>query len=156
MATKIDITGRAVIIDDGYILLTNGNSDESRAYTYLPGGHVEVGESIKDALHREIEEEIGVTKATINKLLGSVECTWHTGDGAFHHEINFIFSVDVPSLSRHHTPVSPETHTSFTWHPLNSLNTANFYPQCLHRDLVVLLQNNVPQVLLTEFTNKVL
>lgn len=29
--------------------------------TFLPGGHIEFGESAKDALVREIEEELGLT-----------------------------------------------------------------------------------------------
>ncbi len=37
---------------------------------YLPGGGVKKGESTEAALHRELEEEVAVTDATIERVLG--------------------------------------------------------------------------------------
>lgn len=37
---------------------------------YLPGGGVKKGEGIADALHRELAEEVAVTGATVERVLG--------------------------------------------------------------------------------------
>ena len=60
------------IIDDGYILvakLKNGNN------TFLPGGHLEFNENLKQALERELFEEIGI-KGNINEYIGCLEAKW--------------------------------------------------------------------------------
>ncbi len=50
---------RAIIINDNKILLINRiKKDES--YWVIPGGQVELGESQKQAIKRECEEELGV------------------------------------------------------------------------------------------------
>ncbi|MED1478413.1 NUDIX domain-containing protein, partial [Bacillus pseudomycoides] len=47
---------RGIFIKDSKVLLA-----QAKGYTntFLPGGHIEFGESSKDALIREIEEELG-------------------------------------------------------------------------------------------------
>ena len=74
---------------------------------FLPGGHVEDGESIEDALVREIAEELGVV-ATVGRFLGVVEHRYH--DGAAHHELNLVFEVVVDGDVR-----SREDHLEFEW-----------------------------------------
>jgi len=52
----------AVIIRDGRILLTQRRPDKDFPLTWeCPGGKIESGESVRDALQRELTEEIGVT-----------------------------------------------------------------------------------------------
>ena len=48
---------RAVFIHENKILLAQAKGDTN---TFLPGGHVEFGESAKETLKREIQEEMGV------------------------------------------------------------------------------------------------
>ena len=51
-------TARAVIIRDGRLLLVTAHD---KGYYWLPGGTVEDGESMVEALHRELAEELGVS-----------------------------------------------------------------------------------------------
>ena len=58
----------ALIIDkEGKILLARSHKWFDR-YT-LPGGHIEVGESIVDAVKREVKEEVGLDVEVVEMLL---------------------------------------------------------------------------------------
>src|SRR2546430_16600097 len=51
-----------VLIDDGAVLVEKRRDDDDAdpGLVLLPGGHVEVGESLDRALKREMREELGV------------------------------------------------------------------------------------------------
>ena len=55
----------AVIVNDGKILLLD---TRSTGKLFLPGGGVDLGESIEEALKREVKEEVGI-KVKIVKFL---------------------------------------------------------------------------------------
>lgn len=61
MRTEIvELTVLCLVHKDGYYLLQNRTKKDWKGYT-LPGGHVEKGESIVDAVVREMQEETGLT-----------------------------------------------------------------------------------------------
>jgi 8-oxo-dGTP pyrophosphatase MutT (NUDIX family) len=51
-------TVRAIILQNKHVLLVTGHG---AGFYWTPGGGVEDGESTTQALHREIQEELGVT-----------------------------------------------------------------------------------------------
>lgn len=59
-----------------YELLLFEHPDCEEAPIQIPGGGVELGESIETALHREIHEESGLTNLTIVRKLGIAEHCW--------------------------------------------------------------------------------
>lgn len=67
--TRIAVYG--VVVDSERILLTwfRGNA-RNRACWSLPGGGLEYGESLEDALHREMHEETGLM-VELGPILGS-------------------------------------------------------------------------------------
>ncbi|MHB1395098.1 MAG: NUDIX domain-containing protein [Clostridia bacterium] len=52
---KFHMIVRAVIISDYHILLAHQKGADN---TFLPGGHIEIGESAVAALKREVREEL--------------------------------------------------------------------------------------------------
>lgn len=56
----VELTVLCLVHKDGYYLLQNRTKKDWKGYT-LPGGHVEKGESIVDAVVREMQEETGLT-----------------------------------------------------------------------------------------------
>ncbi|WP_223308689.1 NUDIX domain-containing protein [Bacillus thuringiensis] len=86
---------------------------QARGYTntFLPGGHIEFGESAKDALIREIQEELGI-KCTVNNFLGLVEHKWEK-NGELHCEVNQVFAVNSHELQNNLK--SSESHLKFFW-----------------------------------------
>ena len=82
---------------DGKVLVAHAIGHRN---TFLPGGHVEFGESAKDALVREIDEELGIT-CTVGKFLGLVEHKW-MNKGVLHCEVNQLFEVHSEKLHNRH------------------------------------------------------
>jgi 8-oxo-dGTP diphosphatase len=140
MKNHIQVIARAVIVDDGHVLLTCGTNGTD-TYTYLPGGHVELGETTSGALMRELYEEIGITDGQIGSFLGVHECRWHNRHGKLEHEINFVFTVNVPGFSRHQPPASQESHIAFIWAPLSELATVNLLPTVMRTHLTHMLSH---------------
>jgi 8-oxo-dGTP diphosphatase len=102
---------RGIFIKDNKVLLT-----KARGYinTFLPGGHIEFGESAKAALVREVEEELGIS-CKVGRFLGLVEHKWEE-HGRLNCEINQLFEVESEEL--HNSPNPPdarEPHLEFFW-----------------------------------------
>ena len=86
----IETIARGVCVVDGKVLLC---LPKDRSYSYLPGGHIEFGETGREALVREMKEETGLD-ATAGKLMGVVESRF-VQKGEMHCEINLIYEMKV-------------------------------------------------------------
>ncbi len=58
----------AIILREGKILLEKRGNEPARGQWTIPGGVVEVGESLEDAVARETKEETGLEVKTANLL----------------------------------------------------------------------------------------
>ncbi len=63
------LTVDGLLIENGKILLVKRNIDPFKGDWVIPGGHVEFGETVEDALVREMKEELGIS-VRIKKLVG--------------------------------------------------------------------------------------
>ncbi len=109
----IEIISRALIIKDEKILLCKAVKDTP--HYYLPGGHVEFGESAESALKREFVEETGVAISNL-AFVGVFENQW--GKVPPHHEYNLIFTATLDSQA----VVSKEEHIEFEWIEIERLD----------------------------------
>ena len=66
---KPSVTVDGVIIKDGKVLLIKRKNEPFKGRWALPGGFVEYGETVEQAVLREVKEETGID-AEIKKLVG--------------------------------------------------------------------------------------
>ena len=118
----MELIVRALIIRDRKILVCQ---TAGRDYFFLPGGHVEFSETLRDALRRELYEEIGAILKEA-AFIGGVENLFMQ-DGVQKHEISFVFNteVDVKQI------VSREDHVSFFWFSMDQFIEANIAPPAM-------------------------
>lgn len=62
----------AIVVRDGDLLMVKRGNDPGRGLWSLPGGRVEHGEYLADALRREVAEETGLD-VTVGDLVGIFE-----------------------------------------------------------------------------------
>ena len=132
----IETIARGVCVRDGKLLLCRAKGGSS---TYLPGGHIEFGETGRQALVREVKEELGVESST-GKFLGVVENSF-LQHGKPHAEINLVYELRLGNGERgtgtgergmgngELPPIkSQEDWIEFEWCDLNRLDEANLLP----------------------------
>jgi len=78
----------AIIVDNGEILLVKRANEPARGKWSPPGGVVELGESLVDAVKREVREECGL-EVQVDRLLDVVEVVRRDSKGRirFHYVI---------------------------------------------------------------------
>lgn len=86
---------RAIIVEDGRILMVNAWPDGKSALMCAPGGGVEVGSSLPDNLAREVFEETGLTVAVGPPCLIN---EFHDPDSGFH-QVDLFFRCTVLAQS---------------------------------------------------------
>jgi len=95
-APQFAVTIRAIIVDQGQLLMVKHQPGHN--YHALPGGRLEIGESLEHGLTRELLEETNV-HAQIGRLLFINEWISHT-----HHRVEFFFWVKNPAAFRAANP----------------------------------------------------
>lgn len=118
----IETIARGVCIAGGKLLLCKAKGG---ATTYLPGGHIEFGETGREALVREMLEETGLG-VSIGRFLGVVENSF-TQHGKPHSEINLVYEMALND--RDAQVAAKEPWIEFSWCPLDELEKARLLPE---------------------------
>lgn len=120
---NVEVIARGVCVVDGQLLLCHG---KKTTLTYLPGGHIEFRETARQALEREIREELG-RASEAGRFLGCCEHAF-VQKGAPHAEINLVFELTIPGLDPRAPVAAAEAWIGFRWQPLDKLDEANLEP----------------------------
>ena len=118
----IETIARGVCVLDGKLLLCKAKGGST---SYLPGGHIEFGETGREALVREMLEETGLAVAT-GRFLGVVENSF-TQHGKPHSEINLVYEMTLSD--RNAEVAAKEDWIEFCWCPLGELENARLLPE---------------------------
>ncbi len=119
----IEVLARALIVQKGQVLLVRRLG---ASHTFLPGGHVKVGETLEDALARELREECD-GDVEVGDFLGAIEYFFEGEEGTVH-ELSLVFEC---RLGNHGPPVPPrprEPHLEFLWQRVDRLKEVNLQP----------------------------
>ena len=117
METRIVVTG---ILKDKDLFLVVRRSKEDDLYPgcwEFPGGHIEFGETISDALKRELKEEIGFSDF-YNPIITNYtdEVKEKSGKTIHNIELDFIIEANKENIN---ITLSKE-HTEYAWVPKES------------------------------------
>ncbi len=121
------VAGALVVDDDGRLFFQR-RSPHRRLFPNcwdIVGGHLEPGETIEEALHREVVEETGWRISVVLGLVG--EYAYRGNDGIDRVESDFLVRVDG-DLSR--PRLEEGKHTEYRWLAENELDVLDE-----HRDV---------------------
>ena len=140
MKKKIEVLVRAIIQERGKILICKkiGKDYRGKNYYFFPGGHVEFGESAKEALERELKEELGLrTKKSF--FIGGSEHQF-IEEGKKYHEINLVFQVLTDKIKTK----SKEDHLQFFLMDKDQLSKEKVLPTVLTKAVLKWLKTKKP------------
>ena len=118
--SRIETIARGVCGVDARLLLCRAKGGSS---TYLPGGHIEFGETAREALEREILEETGLSSRA-GELLGVVENSF-LQHSKRHCEINLVYRLELGPGDA----ASREDWIEFEWREKADIENANLLPR---------------------------
>ncbi len=121
MEKSFEVIARALVVKDGKILVCRA---KSKGYYFLPGGHVEAGETSKEAIIREMEEERGSQLENIS-FIGVVENIFPE-NGKERYEINIVFAARE-NISGSETKTK-ESHISFHFLSVSDFEKSDVRP----------------------------
>jgi 8-oxo-dGTP diphosphatase len=85
----------AVVLDSGRVLLVRRGKAPSYGKWSLPGGMVELGETTREAVQREIEEECGL-KIRVGEVAGVLDRVVRDGEGRIRYHWVLVDYVAFP------------------------------------------------------------
>lgn len=132
-----DLRVAGVLMHDGKILLQR---DQNGAEYALPGGHVQVGEEMQNALKREFSEEMGA-EITVKRLLWTEECFWNW-NGRQMHSLCFYYLItgDVEDLGAFVSHCDNDK-VEYGFVPLKALKEMIIYPEFLKKRIFSLAEH---------------
>lgn len=99
----------AGINKEGKLLLVRRSAHDFLGGLYeLPGGGVDLGESIEAALAREVQEEVGLTLASVQGMFKDFDYTNEKGEKT--RQFNFVIEVEGADVV-----LDPKEHDKYTW-----------------------------------------
>ena len=128
---EFEVCVRVIIFKKNKILICK---NRKRDYYFFPGGHINFGESVSEALLREIKEELGIPIKKY-KFIGTVENIFR--EDKRHHEFNLVFEVKPGEFRSE----SKENHISFVLFDLNRFSKEKIFPIALKKAILKWLKN---------------
>jgi len=145
----IELISRGVLYMNDKILLCHRKWAWN---TFLPGGHIDEGESAKEALRREFLEEIG-ERVEVRDLLGVVEHKFENRR-SMTYELNLLFLVGLGENKNLADIKSREPHIEFIISNIRDLEKNKFEPHIIIPVLKEWIENPLPYRFISDIEGK--
>jgi ADP-ribose pyrophosphatase YjhB (NUDIX family) len=113
--------------------------DPDKGTLDLPGGFVDMGETVEEGMHREIKEETGLNVDYIEYLFSSPNVYLYSGMGV--HTLDMDFLVRLPSQMEVH---AADDAAECLWIPLSEVNPADFGLTSIRNAVIRFLKEVAP------------
>ena len=147
--TRLRPSAKAVICQDGAVLLTrNDSGNGTGAWFIFPGGGQEPGESLPEAVRREVEEETGLHVA-VHELLWVREYIpsnheWSYDVDHEEHQLEMMFRCTVIGGELRNGDGADEHQVGVEWVDADDLGAMRIYPGVALPQLMQLLRDGQP------------
>ncbi len=133
MEQSIRVGVSAVIVKDGAILLVKFDDELAGPHYNLPGGGVELGETLEEALRREVMEECaGEIEVGPLLLVGEYVPARENYLYGPQHSLRLVFRCTLREGSEPRLPAQPDPHqVGVEWVPLAQLAQTPLIPKFL-------------------------
>ncbi|MBM6383456.1 MULTISPECIES: NUDIX domain-containing protein [Paenibacillus] len=129
MERRIRNSVKALIIEDRKMLAIKID-DDGDAFYILPGGSQSAGETLTEAVKREVAEEIGV-EIIPNSLEFVIEGVY----GEAFHRVDFVFLCEYKGLTDHLFFQSDGHQVRYEWLDIDNLIGQPLYPSKLRKQI---------------------
>ncbi|WP_433753776.1 NUDIX domain-containing protein [Paenibacillus amylolyticus] len=135
MERKIRNSAKALIINDGRMLAMKQDDHDEVIYI-LPGGSQNAGETLTDAVKREVGEEIGVEVKPL-----SLEFVIEGVYGEALHRVDFVFLCEYIGLMDRDSSTLPsdENQVEYEWLEIKNINDLPLFPSKLRKQILRLV-----------------
>ena len=130
------------------MVVSSPSQSKNGNFWTLSGGRIELLEPSKDALKREMQEELGID-ARVGGLIWVVETFFKEGETLFH-ELGLYYLMELPKdcfpyrkrqfLGKGNLGEGKEIQLIFKWFSLDDLEAFSLYPRFLRKALKELLE----------------
>jgi 8-oxo-dGTP diphosphatase len=130
VSARPELSVGAVVVHDGSLLLVRRGHGPAAGEWSVPGGRVERGEMLAEAVAREVLEETGL-ECICGELLGWVEIITDEPDPEHH----FVVLDFVATVLEHGQPVAGDDAAEVRWVPVDEvleLNLVDGLAEFLH------------------------
>lgn len=130
-------SAKAIIVDNGKILLLKKRYDDDQISYTLPGGTQEPGETLEQAVIREVFEEVAA-KVSVSKLVNVYEHSRESRKepGIIKHKIEFAFLCHLEQDYQPQMGTHPDPHqVAVAWIANDCLSELTLSPQRLSKIL---------------------
>ena len=134
MQRPIRPSAKALIIRDGRMLAIR-IQDGDEVFHIMPGGGQEPGETLADAVAREVAEEVGL-RVRPRDLAFVIE----GAQGEAFHRIDLVFHCEYLGEIEHAALHGDTNQAGFDWLDVATLNHSTLYPSKLRRPIMNLYE----------------
>ncbi|WP_440119570.1 NUDIX domain-containing protein [Paenibacillus sp. QZ-Y1] len=134
MERKIRNSAKALIIKDGKMLATKLN-DNGDVFYSLPGGSQNAGETLTDAVKREVAEEIGVDVEPLS-LKFVIEGVY----GEALHRVDLVFLCQYAGILEDSAVQGNQDQVGYEWLEIKDITQQPLYPAKLRKQILRLFE----------------